>query len=143
MPAPYSGKCACGAVTAMVNGEPLGIRLCYCRECQQVAGGGPTSNAVFQVKDIALTGELAHHSNIAASGNTLSKFFCPKCGTPVYGQSSARTHLASIRLGFLDVGHGLRPDTSIWLSESPDWATIDPDLPQFPQQAPAPVVPED
>jgi hypothetical protein len=76
-------------------------------------------------------------------GKTLSKFFCAKCGTPVYGQSSARTHFASIRLGFLDVGHGLRPDTSIWLSEAPEWATIDPALPQYPQQAPVPVVPED
>jgi hypothetical protein len=108
-----------------------------------VAGGSPTTNAIFKVADIDLRGDLAHHSNIAASGKTLSKFFCAKCGTPVYGQSSARTHFASIRLGFLDVGHGLRPDTSIWLSEAPEWATIDPALPQYPQQAPVPVVPED
>jgi len=139
----YTGRCACGAVTARIEGEPLGIRLCWCRECQQVAAGSATSNAVFQVKDIALNGELAHHSNVAASGNTLSKHFCPTCGTAVFGQSSARTHLASIRLGFLDPGHGLRPDTTIWVSEAPDWAVIDPDLPQFPQQAPPPVVPED
>lgn len=139
----YTGRCACGAVTARIEGEPLGVRLCWCRECQQVAAGSATSNAVFQVKDIALTGELADHSNIAASGNTLSKHFCPKCGMAVFGQSSARTHLASIRLGFLDPGHGLRPDTTIWVSEAPEWAMIDPELPQFPQQAPPPVVPED
>ena len=139
MAAPYTGRCACGAVTVRIESEPLGVRLCYCRECRQVASGGPTTNAVFEVAHIDLSGDLAHHSNIAASGNTLSKFFCPRCGTPVYGQSSARTHLASIRLGFLDEGHGLAPDTAIWLSEAPDWVAIDPRLEQYPQQAPVPV----
>lgn len=139
----YSGRCACGAVTATIAGEPLGIRLCWCRQCQQIAAGGATSNAVFESAGMEITGKLASHSFTAASGNTLTQYFCPDCATPVYGQSSARMHLRSLRLGFLDEPHGLRPDAIIWASEAPAWAMLDPALEQYPQQAPPPVASED
>jgi hypothetical protein len=134
----YTGRCACGSVTATITGEPLGVRQCWCRQCQQAAAGGPTNNAMFLTADVDMTGELGSHSTPAASGNTLTQFFCPKCGTPVYGQSSARTNMRSIRLGFLDEGHGLRPDTAIWLEDAPDWAVIDPELEHFDRQPPPP-----
>ena len=47
--------------------------------------------------------------------------------------------IAAARLGFLDEGHGLRPDTAIWLDDAPDWAVIDPALAQFDKQPPPPV----
>lgn len=134
----YTGRCACGAVTARITGEPLGVRQCWCRQCQQTAGGGPTQNAMFLTEDIVMKGELGRYDTPAASGNTLSQYFCAKCGTPVYGQSSARLFMRSIRLGFLDEGHGLSPDTAIWLVDAPDWAVIDPQLKTFDRQPPPP-----
>ena len=134
MPAPYTGRCGCGAVTATIPSEPLGVRQCWCRQCQQAAAGGPTNNAMFRMEGVELTGALGERKTAAASGNTLSQFFCPACGTPVYGQSSARRHMASFRLGFLDEGHGLRPDAAIWLDDAPDWAVIDPELTQIRRQ---------
>ena len=76
MTAPYTARCACGAVTATVRGEPLGVRQCWCRQCQQIAAGGPTNNAMFLAADVELTGELGCHSGPAASGNTLHQYFC-------------------------------------------------------------------
>jgi hypothetical protein len=141
MPTPYTGRCGCGAVTATIVGEPVGVRQCWCRQCQQTAAGGPTNNAMFLFADVQLSGELGERQTSAASGNTLSQFFCPKCGTPVYGQSSARRHMGSFRLGFLDEGHGLRPSAAIWTDDAPDWAVIDPALEQFARQPPPPTIP--
>lgn len=134
----YTGRCACGAVTATITGEPLAVRQCWCRQCQQAAAGGPTSNATFLTAGFELSGEMASHRTPAASGNTLIQYFCAKCGTPVMGQSSARMHMASVRLGFLDVGHGLKPDTAIWVADAPDWAMIDPALVRLERQPPPP-----
>jgi hypothetical protein len=139
MPAPYRGRCACGSVTATISGEPLAVRQCWCRQCQQSAAGGPTHNATFLVADWEMSGELSTHRTPAASGNTLIQSFCPKCSTPVMGQSSARMHMASVRLGFLDPGHGLRPDTAIWTVDAPEWAQIDPAMQRFDRQPPPPV----
>ncbi|MCW1403218.1 hypothetical protein OKA06_13105 [Novosphingobium sp. MW5] len=41
-------------------------------------------------------------------------------------------------LGFLDEGHGLSPSISIWLSEAPDWAVVDPEIDQHQEQPPIP-----
>lgn len=134
---PYSGKCACGTVTLAIAGEPLGTRQCWCRQCQQIAAGGPTHNAIFNGDDVAVSGPLASATWTAASGNTLTFSFCPACGTQVYAQSSARLHLKTVRFGVLDQPHALRPQMAIWTDDAPDWAQIDPTLERWPGQPPA------
>ena len=135
-----TGRCACGAVTARIEGEPLAVRQCWCRQCQQAAAGGPTHNAMFNTADVEIEGELATHAYLAASGNTLTHSFCPKCATQVYAQSSARPQFRTIRLGFLDPGHDLRPQMAIWLDDAPEWAVIDPDIEHFSRQPPIPTL---
>lgn len=133
-----TGRCACGAVTVTIEGEPVGTRQCWCRQCQQIAAGGPTHNAIFPAEAVRFTGPLGSSSWRAASGNTLTHWFCQSCGTQAYAQSSARPHLKTVRFGMIDEPHGLRPDVAIWTEEAPAWACIDPALEQYAQQPPAP-----
>ena len=134
----YTGRCACGAVTLEINAEPVGTRQCWCRQCQQIAAGGPTQNAIFPAESVRIQGDLAHCNWTAASGNTLTFHFCPRCGTQIYGQSSARPHLKTVRFGALDEPHGLKPEAIIWTDDAPSWAQIDPTLESWPQQPPPP-----
>jgi hypothetical protein len=138
MGAPYTGKCACGAVSLAIDGDTLGTRQCWCRQCQQIAAGGPTHNAIFKADNVVVSGDLAASEWKAASGNTLTFSFCPKCGTQIYAQSSARLHLKTVRLGAIDEPHGLKPRVVIWTDDAPDWAVIDPSLESWPQQPPPP-----
>ena len=138
----YTGRCACGAVSAVIEAAPVAVRQCWCRQCQQLAGGGASTNAMFPTDAMKLEGQLSWHSYIAASGNTIYHGFCAGCGTPVLGYSSARPQFRAFRVGFLDEPHGLRPQMAIWTDDAPDWAVIDPALEQFPRQPPAPPMPE-
>lgn len=138
MPAPYTGRCGCGALTLRIDGEPIATRQCWCRQCQQIATGGPTQNAIFASGDVAIEGALASFAWIAASGNSLTAYFCPRCGTQIYGQSSARLHFMTVRLGAIDEPHGLKPAMVIWTDDAPDWAIMDPALERWPGQPPAP-----
>ena len=135
---PYSGRCVCGQVSLVAAGKALGTRQCWCRQCQQIAGGGPTNNAIFPADAITITGTLRSAHWQAASGNTLTFSFCPDCGTQIYGQSSARMHLKTLRIGAIDQPHDLRPTMAIWTDDAPDWAIIDPALERWPGQPPAP-----
>ena len=134
----YTGQCLCGGVTVKIGGEPIGTRQCWCRQCQQIAAGGPTHNAMFKSEEVEVAGKLASGTWMASSGNTLTFHFCPSCGNQIYAQSSARPHLKTVRLGVLDQPHGLRPEMVIWTDDAPDWAVIDPALESWPQQPPAP-----
>lgn len=135
---PYTGQCACGSVALAIAGEPIATRQCWCRQCQQIAAGSPTNNAIFKAEDVVITGPLAHNTWKAASGNTLTFNFCPACGSQVFGQSSARMHLMTVRFGVLNADHGLAPQAIIWTDDAPAWAHIDPTLESWPQQPPAP-----
>jgi len=134
----HTGRCACGAVTARIEAEPVVVRQCWCRQCRQLAGGGASTNAMFPTDAVTLTGELASHSYVAASGNTIRHGFCARCGTPVLGWADARPQFRTFRVGFLDEPNGIRPQMAIWLDEAPDWAAIDPALEHFPRQPPPP-----
>lgn len=135
----FTGRCACGAVTATISArEPVAVRQCWCRQCQQIAAGGPTNNAVFPVEAVDVSGALGSFAYVAPSGNTLTQFFCPACGTGVMAQSSGRMHLRTVRLGFLDPGHGLEPDTVIWTDDAPAWAQVDQRAHHYAGQPPAP-----
>jgi hypothetical protein len=133
----YTGRCACGAVTATVAGDAVQVRQCWCRQCQQIAGGSPTINAIFATDGVAIEGALATASYVAASGNTLTQSFCGTCGTPVMAQSSARPEFRTLRLGFLDAPD-LAPQVAIWTEDAPPWAVIDRALEAFPRQPPPP-----
>lgn len=134
----YSGRCACGAVTLRIEGEPVAVRQCWCRQCQHLSGGGPTHNAMFDTGHVRADGRLAEHSYVADSGNRLTQWFCPACGNHVYAQSSARPQFRTVRLGVLDQPHGLKPAMAIWTEAAPPWAVIDPALEQHPRQPPPP-----
>jgi len=134
----YVGHCACGEVTIAIAGEPVAVRQCWCRQCQQTAGGGPTHNAMFRTEHLTIEGALTGRCYVAASGNTVTHSFCPACGTPVMGQSDARPQFRVIRLGMIDQPHDLKPQIAIWTDDAPDWAVIDPALERHPRQPPPP-----
>jgi len=137
----HTGHCACGKVTLTMPNEAVATRQCWCRQCQQIAAGGPTHNAIFRSEDVVINGELSAHGYTAASGNTLTLWFCPSCGSHIFGQSSARMHFKTVRLGVIDEPHDFKPQMAIWLDDAPEWAIIDPALEQFPRQPPAPPIP--
>ncbi|MEO5587660.1 MAG: GFA family protein [Novosphingobium sp.] len=132
----YTGRCACGEVTLAIAGEPVLTRQCWCRQCRRIAAGGPANNAAFRTQDVAIHGTLERHAYVAASGNTLTQWFCPSCGIHLTAQSSARPHLLTVRFGVIDEPHGLKPTAAIWTEDAPAWATVDPAMEQFAQQPP-------
>ena len=134
----YTGQCACGSVTLRTDAEPVAVRQCWCRHCQQIAAGSPTNNVIFPASDVQFEGLLQSSNWIADSGNTLTFWFCPACGTQAYAQTSARPQFKTVRLGFIDQPHELAPQAIIWTDAAPAWAVFDPDLESWPQQPPPP-----
>ncbi len=133
----FTGRCACGAVALRIGAAPIQVRQCWCRHCQQLAAGAGTTNAIFPADAIEITGEVSSNAHRADSGNDLHWSFCPRCGSQLTANSSARPHLRVVRLGAIDRPHGLAPNVIIWTSEAPDWATFPSGAELFPGQPPA------
>lgn len=134
-----SGGCLCGQVRFQLTGEPVAARLCWCRDCQHLAGNG-TANAMFPSERIAFTGELSAFVRTAESGNQVTRRFCPQCGSHVFADSTGRAGLTVVRLGTLDDPSSIVPSANIWARSAPGWACLDPDMARFDAQ-PGPVTP--
>jgi hypothetical protein len=136
--AKIEGGCLCGAVRYSTDAAPLAMRACWCRVCQYLASGNATVNLAFPTAKFTITGKLSDYASVADSGNRMHRRFCPACGTPMFSEAEARPHLIVVRAGTLDDPNIVAPDSVIWTSRAPDWALLDPDIPHFEGQAPAP-----
>ena len=121
------GRCLCGAVHYTIAADPLVTRVCWCRDCQRLAPNG-TVNAIVPTDALAVTGEVATFENLADSGNRLTRRFCPRCGTQLFANSSARPQFTVVRVGTLDDPSSVRPSANIWTRSAPAWACMDPRL---------------
>lgn len=131
-----AGGCLCGAIRYETSAPPIGARTCWCRLCQYLAAGSATVNAFFKSETVSISGTLTHFDAIADSGNTIRRGFCPTCGTQVTSAALSRPHLIALRVGTLDNPSAVPPKEIIWTSEAPEWACLNPELPQQTHQPP-------
>jgi len=126
--------CQCGAVKIALEGEPVRVRTCWCRDCQYWGGGTATVNAAYARSQVDVTGDVSWVDGVADSGNAMRRGFCPVCGTPLFTSGDATPDWIGIRVGVLDDPSSVTPTETIWTSSAPDWAVFDPGLPQSDRQ---------
>ena len=124
------GATATGVETATgVGGGALGVGI-------ESSPGVP--HVAFRTVIASAPGVEIDYVSIADSGNTMHRRFCPACGTQMFSESEARPHLIIIRAGTLDDREIAKAGATIWTRSAPSWGYVDPDLPHFEGQAPAP-----
>jgi hypothetical protein len=128
---PHTGRCFCGKVTYSIDAEPVGARLCWCRDCQYIASGSATENALFPADSVRFAGDITVLQKTADSGNTVERGFCPTCGTQLFSRSPGTDLPIRIRAGTLDDRELIAPQAVIWASSAPRWASLNPDLPWY------------
>lgn len=136
-----TGGCLCGQVRFRIAAEPVISRICWCRDCQHLAGNG-TANAIFPSGAIEITGTTAEFSSQGESGNTVRRRFCPTCGSHLFADSSGRAGLTVVRVGTLDDPSSVKPVANIWAASAPGWACLDPQLDRIERQPPPPNAPK-
>jgi hypothetical protein len=131
-----TGGCLCRQVRYRITASPIVTRVCWCRLCQYLAAGSATVNVCFPSNAITIEGEMRDYSNVADSGNKMHRRFCPTCGTALFSEAEVRPHLIFVRAGTLDDPEIAKPSATIWTSQAPTWACMDPALPKIEKQPP-------
>jgi hypothetical protein len=131
-----TGGCLCGQVRYSLSAEPVASRICWCRDCQHIAGNG-TVNAIFPSESIHVTGQTQAYVSTAESGNQIARRFCPQCGSHLFADSSGRAGFTVVRIGTLEEPSSVRPAMNIWSTSAPSWACLDTEL-QSAERQPAP-----
>lgn len=140
----HGGHCLCGGVTFTTQGDPLGARMCWCRDCQYIASGSPTVNVLFDEEAVRFDGPITRTVRVADSGNRVERGFCPQCGSQLYSRTIEPAGMPiRVRAGVLDDPGLTPPQAHIWVESAPEWAVLDPALPKFSKGPESPQVEND
>jgi hypothetical protein len=130
--ADLSASCACGAVTLRFAGQVKSMFLCTCEECQKATGTGHSAVILAPASDVTITGETASFTRPANSGATLTRRFCPVCGTPLAAQSSRATQTLMLPVGLFGADvPWFAPNQVIFAGSHRDWDMLPDDIPQY------------
>jgi len=126
-----TGSCLCGQLRVEVDGEPLVMAHCCCKDCQKASGGGHMTIARFRKEDVKVSGEYATFGIVAKSGNTNYRHFCPECGGRVFGTNSGRPEAVNVNIGVLEDQSWFKPQAAIFTRDRQEWDELPPELRQF------------
>ena len=119
--------CLCRGIRYRLTGEPVISRICWCRDCQHLAGNG-TVNAIFPAASIEIQESPSEYVGVADSGHQVRRRFCPHCGSHLFADTTGRAALTVVRVGTLDDPSSISPVANISSSSAPVWACMNPAL---------------
>jgi len=133
-----TGGCQCGAVRYEFTGEPFVGAHCHCNNCKKFTGTGHATNLVVPAEGFTVTGEMAAYEYKAESGNAMTRYFCPKCASPIYGTSSSNAKAVVLRVGGFDDPGNFQAKVSLFTPEAASWDHIDENTKSFDGMPPPP-----
>jgi len=122
--------CSCGQLHLSIEGEPSRISMCHCLECQRRTGAVLGNQARFHRDQVTFTGEATAWKRKAESGNELTFYFCPTCGSTVYWESTGFPQLIAVSIGAFADPNFPAPSIEVWEQSRHGWLSFPPDAPR-------------
>tara|TARA_Y100000994_G_scaffold243447_1_gene241808 strand:+ start:2587 stop:2997 length:411 start_codon:yes stop_codon:yes gene_type:complete len=111
----FTGSCLCGSVNYKSNSDPLVIQNCHCDQCRKATGSVYLTNLFIKEENFENTGEVNNYTHLSDAGNNMTKYFCPKCGSQVFGKNSGRPGIITIRAGTVNEKDIIKPIRNLFL----------------------------
>ena len=125
-----TGSCHCRTVQFEIAGEIDGIWHCHCETCQKLNGTVYGSTGFVPVGAFNITaGQAALTAYESSPGK--KRYFCSKCGAPVYTLAQANPERIGVRIGAVNGDPFIRSRAHIWMSHHPAWYEVETGLPSY------------
>ncbi|MXZ79811.1 MAG: GFA family protein [Gammaproteobacteria bacterium] len=133
-----TGCCRCGRIKISISDKPVMSSQCHCKDCQRLSGTGHFSLAFFEEESVTITGEAKGYTVITDRGNRNTRYFCPECGSRMYGINTGRPGKIAVPVGCLDDHSWYQPDVVVYTRMREDWDITRTDIPNFEEMPPPP-----
>ena len=132
-----SGECLCGKIKYELKCAPQIMGICHCKNCQRQAGSAFSTVAAVPSSDFKFTaGEPRLYNDCDTdSGNTVKRYFCGHCGSPIYSAISSKPETLYLKTGTLDDTSGFSPQFNVWCDSKQNWVELDENVPQIAKQS--------
>jgi hypothetical protein len=113
----FEGGCECGRIRFRIEGEPISVHCCHCRQCQKITGSAFALNAMIEAERV----------EVVAGAEALEgkRGRCPDCQALLWG-----THrffgesILFLRVGTLDEGEKLAPNAHFFTRSKHSWVSV-------------------
>jgi hypothetical protein len=127
----FSGRCLCGLVRFECGAEPEFQACCHCEDCRR-AGGGVYGSFVFvSGESLQITGEMRSYEHESDRGNTMTKHFCPTCGSHMFGSNSKTPERCAVWVGVIDDARWFKPQAYVYASKKLPHTPVNPEVETF------------
>jgi len=124
MKLPLTGGCLCGAVRYEITELPKRMGLCHCRSCQRATGSAYFPFMATLTDALKIQGKLTWYESIGDSGHKVSRGFCPKCGSMLFGIPDVLPDFRTVSASSLDNPLIFKPEIAVWLEDALPWHDI-------------------
>ena len=73
---------------------------------------------------------------VADSGAPVVRWFCSKCGSPIFSQAEIAPTMDWIKAGTLDDTSWLEPQMNVWCDSAQAWVPMSDAIPRIPRNPP-------
>ena len=132
-----TGGCLCGKVQYTISAAPRVMSQCHCDDCRKSTGTGHASNAFFKEDDVHINGEIRSYDSLADSGSTITRYFCPTCGSLLFGTLSGIKNVIAVAVGTVDDSSWFKPSAIVYNKRKPQWDFMDESVPAYEAMPPS------
>ena len=132
----FSGRCLCGLVRFECDAEPEFQACCHCDDCRHASGGVYGSFVFVSGEALQITGEMRSYEHKSDRGNTMTKHFCPTCGSHMFGSNSKTPERCAVWVGVIDDARWFKPQAYVYASKKLPHTPVNPEVETFDKMRP-------
>jgi hypothetical protein len=125
------GGCLCGAVRYSASGDPAFVGICHCTDCQKFTGASFATVIGVPKPALSVQGEMASYGKTGDSGKTITRRFCPKCGSSLMDEADALPNIVMLGAGTLDDAGWVKPGMQIYCDSAQPWVSLAGEMQRF------------
>jgi hypothetical protein len=123
-----TGGCLCGAVRYETWGDRRNSFICHCRMCQRASGAPFVGLFYMPIEHIRLIqGQLGEYQ----SSEQAVRYFCIRCGSPIFFHRLGTPHQRAIFVGSLDDPNNFEVKMEVCLSSAVQWLEARDQAPRY------------
>jgi hypothetical protein len=127
----YTGNCLCGGVSFRIDAELQPIQVCHCSQCRRAQGTPFATNTPVAITAFQLLSGAELLTEYESSPGK-KRFFCSKCGSPIYSCRDSLPGVLRIRAGLINEPLAVGLAAHFYFASKCNWWPINDGVPQFP-----------
>lgn len=128
----FEGNCACGQTRYRMQGAPMFVHCCHCRDCQRQSGSAFAIHGLIEAERLQCTaGETVVATLPTGSGGRRELHGCSNCRTTLWTEVQGRRWMRIVKVATLDQASEFPPDVHIFTRSKLPFVVLGDQIPGF------------